>query len=110
MGIDEQVRTALVAAQLDFGKMSELLDELRSIQVDLAKISTGSLSLSRGMNRRIADDVARALVLLIEAFDERNMAATARVRALQDAIMNRLAIVDALEAKVAVLEQQIQGR
>ena len=124
IGVDEQVQSALVAAQLDFGRAQEIHRVLVEIREEVEKLSTlqshGSSrkSFRRSVggsqatidelvedNMKLATEVSRLAAVVSELLDDRNFSSVARVRALQNSIMDRLAVVDALVAKVTALEK-----
>lgn len=127
VGIDEQVQAALVATQLDFGKSQEIHEVLREIRGELERIavdqqkragvkSRRSARVSRvefdalaSENERLTVEVGRLAAIVTEILDEGNFSSVARVRALQNSIMDRLAIVDALVAKVETLERSARN-
>ncbi len=110
LGVDQQIQAALVAAQLDYDYLVEVLQQLRDVRFEIDELTAGSASDSSPTDNELAKKVVRIIDLLIRAFDERNQTSIVRIRRLQDAIMDRLAIVDALEAKVAILEQHLKGQ
>lgn len=124
IGVDEQVQSALVAAQLDFGRSREIHGVLADIQSELQSLVAEERQVSdklshrglRGGSNQLLDDLnsrhaklldqtSRLVTVVADLLDEQTFSSVARVRALQDSIMDRLAVVDALVAKVAALEK-----
>jgi hypothetical protein len=124
LGVDEQIQSALVASQLDFGRNREIHEVLADIQSELQTLvaeerqvsdKLSHRSLRGGSNQfledltsrhaKLLDQTSRLATVVADLSDERSFSSVARVRALQDSIMDRLAVVDALVAKVIALEK-----
>lgn len=132
-GIDEQVQSALVAAQLDYGRAGEIREAIEKLLAQLQNIANAPLptvsaksripggqlvhrlsarlvrrhlAAQHEQTRQLATQSAAILSLVGSVLDEQSFAAVDRVRKLQNSIMDRIAVVDALVAKVAMLEQR----
>ena len=128
LGVDEQVQAALVAAQLDFAANREIHALLADIQVELRQIlesiekrstdpverpsrrpNRADIDLLRKQNASIVNELSRLITVVAALLDEQHFTSVARVRMLQDSIMDRLAVIDALTAKVAAVEESLRS-
>ena len=133
VGITEQVATRLVFEQLDAGRSTELKDKLDEISKTLGRLSiraqqsvgTSSrfplgrfihkvsavvlrrhLAPMRELDQELIRELARTVRIMTELLDDHNTTSAARLRFLQESIMDRIAVVDAISAKVSFLEKK----
>jgi hypothetical protein len=135
LGVDEQVQSSLVAAQLAAMHPSATLPTLRAIRAELVGMTWANLPavatasripgghlvhrlFSRLLARHMSvfderrAQVVRQMILLLDALiveaEDFESNANLGKRLLLDGVLDRLSLIDALEAKVALLEMYLR--